>query len=479
MIYLLQKSYIYIFAFFSAFIIRFFNYHSPPKEFAMDEIYYIPQSISILRYGYEKPLVDNYNAKDWISDFSESFFNGTGTFASNEWLSSHPPFGKMLIAIGMFFFGDNNPLGWKIAAIVAGSLTVIFAMLIANKIFHNKAITILTGFFLALDPMSIAMSRTVHLDIFLTLMVAIAIYYTILYVEKPSVKFAILLSFFFALASSIKWSGIYFYVFFGIALLIHMLMKNDFLRRWKHIIISVIIYITTYLFTWSFWIINYGLPKTGNIFSSILYLLEEHATTITAHTSLTSTHPYKTNAFEWIVSSRPSVLQGIWGNDKETIIAVVSTPNLILWITSIIALIVIAILSIKQQNSVVNKNYIWILYVGIAAGWLPWFFVGDRIIFQFYTVVFQPYLYILLATLFVYMLSHSATIQGKVYRMIALILILFSTVISIFMYSSAVGLNVPYKNSGYEFTSKWQTLMAETGLYDVNQMPEESRKIYD
>ncbi len=86
-------------------LLRLFNIASI-KTFIFDEVYYVDGARDLLAYGVE---VDG---------------------ASPEFVV-HPPVGKWMIASGIKLFGDN-PLGWRIATAVAGSLMIL---LISGKCF--------------------------------------------------------------------------------------------------------------------------------------------------------------------------------------------------------------------------------------------------------------------------------------------------------------------------------------------------------
>ena len=115
-----------------------------PLAKSFDEVYYATEAQEMLRYGYE----DN---RDYM-------------------FIVHPPLGKWLIALSSAIWGDNS-FGWRIAPAVAGTLSVLIMVRLALRMFRSTILGVLAGVLLALDGISLVMSRVALLDIFLQLFV--------------------------------------------------------------------------------------------------------------------------------------------------------------------------------------------------------------------------------------------------------------------------------------------------------------------
>jgi dolichyl-phosphate-mannose-protein mannosyltransferase len=76
----------------------------------------------------------------------------------------HPPLGKWTIALGIKAFG-MDPFGWRVGSAVAGTLAVTGVALIAQLLFGRPLWTFLTGLLLALEHLSVVLSRQALLDI--------------------------------------------------------------------------------------------------------------------------------------------------------------------------------------------------------------------------------------------------------------------------------------------------------------------------
>src|SRR5207253_922377 len=86
-------------------------------------------------------------------------FSGGGEFVV------HPPFGKVLIAAGEWLFG-LSPFGWRFAAAVVGSLSILLLARIARRMTRSTLLGCVAGLLLALDGLECVMSRTALHDIF-------------------------------------------------------------------------------------------------------------------------------------------------------------------------------------------------------------------------------------------------------------------------------------------------------------------------
>ncbi|MGI8415510.1 MAG: dolichyl-phosphate-mannose--protein mannosyltransferase, partial [Nakamurella sp.] len=153
----------------------------------------------------------------------------------------HPPFGKQLIAIGEWLFGYNS-FGWRFASAVAGTLCILLVVRVARRLTGSTLLGGIAGILLICDGVSQVMARIGLLDIFQELFVLAA--FATLIADRDQVRkrladaaagiggapgamsaVGIKLGFrwyrfatglFLGLATSIKWSGLYWIAFFGV-----------------------------------------------------------------------------------------------------------------------------------------------------------------------------------------------------------------------------------------------------------------------
>jgi len=83
-----------------------------------------------------------------------------GTFSSN---FEHPPLAKWAIASGIELVGDE-PLGWRLAALVAGVITIPLTWLLVRRLLRSVWWASLAAVLVATDGLLIVQSRTAVLD---------------------------------------------------------------------------------------------------------------------------------------------------------------------------------------------------------------------------------------------------------------------------------------------------------------------------
>jgi dolichyl-phosphate-mannose-protein mannosyltransferase len=132
-----------------------------PKKFEFDETYYAKDAWSLANHGYVRGYVDGANEK--ILDGTT-----TGIWKDDPSLIVHPEVGKWLIALGEKAFG-MDPFGWRVAAVVAGSLMVLVMCRLARRLTGSTLLGCTAGLLLSLDGLQFVLSRLALLDIFLAL----------------------------------------------------------------------------------------------------------------------------------------------------------------------------------------------------------------------------------------------------------------------------------------------------------------------
>jgi dolichyl-phosphate-mannose--protein O-mannosyl transferase len=383
-----------------------------PKGKIFDEIYYATNAESLLQKGVE---ID-----------SES---GLAQFIV------HPPTGKWLIASGIKLFG-NNEFGWRFAAAIVGSISIILMYFTAKKLFNNKLLSVFAASLISLDGLHLVHSRIALLDIFLLFFIQIAV---LAFLHSKYWISALTLG----LACSVKWSGLYVLIALAFYVLILDIRKNRYLgsqfpiremirrnllfRFLQFGIFPVFIYIASW-FSW--FITNTGWDR--NYSSNPLFSLwHYHSEILNFHTKLTDAHPYSANPWSWLIQGRPTSFfyetpKSCGGASCSQEILALGTP--ILWWAATLALLVTVGYWVSKRDWQAE-----ILLVVIGASYLPWFAIQERTMFSFYAIAFEPFLLLTL----VYLLSK----VPKNRRKIALI---FNVIILVnFLYFLPIFLGLP------------------------------------
>ena len=214
-------------------VLRFWNL-GQPRVFSFDETYYAKDALSLWRFHYEQSTVPNAN--DMILAGNTDVFTGKASFIV------HPPVGKWVIALGERVFGVT-PFGWRFVPAVLGTLTVLMLCRIVRRMTRSTLLGCLAGLLLAVDGLSIVLSRTALLDGTLAFFVLAA--FGVLLVDRDRARrrladwahergerlpmpagesgpllgwrpLRLLAGVLLGLACATKWSGLWFVVGFGL-----------------------------------------------------------------------------------------------------------------------------------------------------------------------------------------------------------------------------------------------------------------------
>ncbi|CAB4342265.1 unannotated protein [freshwater metagenome] len=348
-----------------SFLLRLNNLGSI-KTLIFDEVYYVDGARDFLKYGVEV------------------------TGAQSEFVV-HPPLGKWMIAAGIKVFGDDS-FGWRFTTALVGSLMILLIALIAHKLFRNSLLTGLASALMAIDGLALVHSRTALLDNFLTFFILIATYF---FVSRNYW----LTGFALGLALATKWSALYFIlVFGGIALyraFTHNTGRNLIRPTVERFSQFGLIPIAVYIASWSGWFSsNRGWARdlSSNTFSSFI---NYHQQMLNFHTGLTEKHNYEANPWSWLIMGRPTSFyykspQGCGAESCSQEVLALGTP-LLWWLGTIALAFVIGmwIRGLVQKQVDPAKT---IIIAGMSAGYLPWFLFQQRTVFNFYSIVFEPFL---------------------------------------------------------------------------------------
>jgi len=403
-----------------------------PHAVIFDETYYPKDALSLLRFGYERVMVDKAND---ILLGSNGNWHTLGIFGSGPEFVVHPPLGKWTIAVGEFLFGAT-PFGWRIAVCVLGIATVLMTARIARRLTRSDLVGTLAGGFLAIDGIHLVMSRTGLLDMVLTFWVLAA--FGLLVVDRDRTRarmaawvavngladsdFGPRLGFrplrwaaalCLGLACGVKWSGIYFLVAFIIltvvwdiglrrAIGVRMPWRATILRDLPISAVSMFaVAVAAYVSTWTGWLATSGGwdrtwadSQPGSIIPAALRSLwHYHAEAWHFHIGLDTPHAYSANPLGWAFMARPTSFYWLSVTDhshgctvSNCAAEVVALGNPILWWGGVAAMVYMLWRWLARRD--------WraaAIMVGIAAGWLPWMLYLNRTIFTFYTVVYSPF----------------------------------------------------------------------------------------
>lgn len=384
-----------------------------------DEKHYVPQSWQILRGGIE----DN---------------PGYG-------LVVHPPLAKHLEALGMAVFGDTS-VGWRICGTLLGIGVILLTAGVARRLALSTGrgdwVGLAAGIMAICDGILFVTGRSAMLDVYQSFFVVLAAYLLVRDHEQTERtfrrvfaggriadsalgprtgyrwwRFAAGVSLGCALA--VKWSGLYYLAFFGIAVVgvdwwrrRRYGVQRPFLGTFANDCVPaaaslVLLPVLVYLLNWLPWfasetgvyrheteagndrIASWGLGWLPDSWQSFLYY---HVSVLDFHEELTNSnghhHPWESKPWDWLASTRGLLYyseedaQGL-----KHVVLLTGTPA-IWFLTVPVMLWGLWCLVGRQQMR-------WLLpVVGYLAGFLPWLLNVDRQMYLFYAVNLAPFLII-------------------------------------------------------------------------------------
>jgi dolichyl-phosphate-mannose-protein mannosyltransferase len=220
----------------------------------------------------------------------------------------------------------------------------------------------------------------------------------------------------FGLAVGTKWSGLFFLVAFGLMCVCWDMgaRRAAGVRRWwwgaivldglYAGVLMVSLALSVYVASWAGWFLSkdaynrqWAATNPATTFAwvpdALRSLWRYHTDIYTFHVNLTSSHPYQTNPWSWMVQGRPTSFfyegpkkgqDGCLVELCSKAITSIGTPTL--WWGATISIFVLLFMWALRRDWRAGA-----ILAGFAGGYLPWFMYQQRTIFSFYEVAFVPY----------------------------------------------------------------------------------------
>jgi dolichyl-phosphate-mannose--protein O-mannosyl transferase len=469
---------------FAAFL-RFYRL-SAPNAIIFDETYYVKDAWSILQHGVEwitlpSPTSNpNYLNNLIIAGHTNIFQACSGT-ACGEYVVQ-PPVGKLLIAVGEWFYGLNS-LGWRVAPAVIGTLAILVMCRVARRITRSTLLGCLAGLLLSLDGLEFVLSRTAILDIFLMFFVLAA--FGALLVDRdvsrarlaeamvleasddagPALgirKWRVAAGVLIGLACASKQYGFWYILGFaglcvawdvgarrtvGLRAYVRGALVRD--GKWLPITLGVIP-LVTYVATWTGWFAtstgydrNYAqangvnIPVIGPLYS----LFEYHKEMLSFGVALDSRHPYESQPWDWFFITRPVAFY--WesftnaggthlaksGTTGPYVSEVLAIGNPAIWWLSVPAIIFCLGWWLVRRDWRAGAAVL-----GVAAGWVSWLPFVSRTKFYYYALEFEPFIIICIVLCLGLLLGSATAVPWRRWLGSGVIAIYVVTVVILFFY---------------------------------------------
>lgn len=398
-------------------------------ELIFDETYYVKDGWTLITHGVEMEWPDEPDPDPAFAAGRTDGYLDRGAYVV------HPPVGKFLIGLPMLLLGADDPVAWRLAVAVLGSVSVAMMALIGRRLLHSTEAGWVAGLLLAVDGQHLVASRVSLLD--LPLMVMALGAFGALLIDRDAQReylaawhaqgragpaprrvrwWRITAGVLLGLACGVKWSGVYFLAVFGIMTVLWdwWARRRAGERGWLQagllrdaipaFFAMVGTALVVYVASWSGWFASrdgyfrqwaaeQGIGG-GPVVRALVSLWHYHRDAYAFHVGLDAEHAYASNPLTWLVQWRPvnyfyeSLSYGQSGCEvQECSRQVLALGNPLLWWAATVAVVVMLVRGVLWRDGAA-----WASLAGIAAGYLPWLLYMDRTVFTFYTVAFVPWM---------------------------------------------------------------------------------------
>jgi dolichyl-phosphate-mannose--protein O-mannosyl transferase len=292
--------------------------------------------------------------------FAQKYIQGTDVF------DVHPPFGKLLIALGELGLG-NTQLGWRIMPLLAGLALIGAAARLWLRHSKDRFGALLLAAFVAMDGAFIAYSRVGLMDGLLVLFMVLTL---LVLAEHRKGKSLLLVGLLLGLTVAIKWVGLAV-----LAPLLYLAWRKRVLKElgWA-CLVAALLYVA---------VVAFGEWRDGstNLAASVL---EWHRQAIGYHLRLVDTHPWSSAWWQWPFQVRPVLF--IYDSSPDgSVQLMTSLGNPLLWWASTAAAVWSFgyLLWLRIRRTAVADHPLLLPLIGWAAAYLPWALV-HRVVFQYH-----------------------------------------------------------------------------------------------
>ncbi|MGI6707065.1 MAG: glycosyltransferase family 39 protein [Clostridia bacterium] len=306
--------------------------------------------------------------------------------------NTHPPLGKIFIALGTLVFG-MNAFGWRIPGMLFGTAMIPVTYVFARRLFDRTEWAFLAAFLMTFDFMHFAQTRIATIDSFVVLFIMLMYYYMLRFHQAENWREEVLPLFlsgvFFGLACASKWIGIYggagLAVFFFLALYWKLKARRGeegskaYVIRLLSLCVLFFVLIPAGIYLLSY-IPFMMIPGPGHgirdVFRAQLHMLRYHG-------GVTDPHPFASPWWSWPLVGKP-----VWfymGKDlKEGMMSsIVTMGNPLIWWAGIPAVMYAAKMAWKRRERAMGM-----VFIALAFQYLPWAFISRPLfIYHFFSCV--------------------------------------------------------------------------------------------
>lgn len=305
---------------------------------------------------------------------------------------SHPPLGKLIIAIGISIFG-MSPFGWRFMGTLFGVLMLPIIYIFAKKLFGGRCVPTLCALLLATDFMHFVQTRIATIDTYGVIFIMLMYLFMYLFIaeegegaiSRRARRYLAASGIFFGLGAAAKWTAIY--AGGGLAVIWAAYWVINRRRGFKEfaknvgfcLIFFVLIPAGIYYISYAPYGAAAGLDAPGMFFTREYanIVIDNQKFMFSYHSGLVAEHPYSSKWYQWMLNIRP-ILYYLDYFDDGTRSSFGAFVNPALCWGGLISLFVLLTTAIARRD----RTAAFIL-VGYLAQLLPWILI-PRLTFEYH-----------------------------------------------------------------------------------------------
>jgi dolichyl-phosphate-mannose-protein mannosyltransferase len=294
----------------AAAVFRFVGLGYPPEEY-FDEVYHAKTALQYLRG--EPPT-------EWV----------------------HPPTAKLLIAVGVDFFG-YKPWAWRLAPALAGTLLAPVFLLLAWRVLATKRAALLATLLLLLDGVYLVQSRIAMTNVFAVLFQVLSALLVLRAAMTERLRWGDIVGAGVALglALSTRWTSLWAWGFLGlvfVALRGRRLRDGAPTRQWAREAAMLgaaffVLPVAVYLLSYVPWMLQGHPQGFDGWWRRIGEVVVQQRDIWRYHANLRATHHYFSPWWTWPWLYRPTWY--FWWSNDEWVRGIVAIGNPAIWWASV------------------------------------------------------------------------------------------------------------------------------------------------
>ena len=343
---------------------------------------------------------------------------------------SHPPLGKLIIALGISLFG-MTPFGWRFSGTLFGVLMLPVMYYFLKRMFKKTEVAACGTMVFAFDFMHFTQTRIATIDsyaVFFTLLMYLFMY---LYVSGGEKRNLALSGVFFGLGAASKWTCLYAGAGLGVIWLLYWLMRmkkgeegfKDFIKNCLFcVVFFVIVPAAIYYVSYYPYGRAQGMGRLTMFFSRdyAKTVLDNQSFMLNYHSGVHSEHPYSSRWYQWILNIRPILYYLNYFDDG-------SRSSFGAFLNPVLCWAGFAAMLIMLYRAVICRDKkAGFIFIGYIAQLLPWVFI-TRTTFEYHYFASSLFLALALAYIFAMFLEDNKSGKVYVYSLTALSTVLFAS----------------------------------------------------